>query len=75
MGRILCPAPGVPNNGPASAAYSALCHSLASVGQQRAPLFLSMVCLSLISRLNHADDVLAVIAGAQAQCEDAAEGG
>ena len=56
-------------------AYSALCHSLASVGQQRAPLFLSMVCLSLISRLNHADDALAVIAGAQAQCEDPAEGG
>ncbi len=30
--------------------YSALCAALAQVGEAQAPLFLSMVCLSLLSR-------------------------
>ncbi len=53
--------------------YSALCNSLATVGEQRAELFLSMVCLSLMARYERADDVLPLIANVHAQC--AAEAG
>ncbi len=53
--------------------YSALCESLASVGPEKAQLFLSMVCLSLMARYEHAQDVLPLIANVQAQC--AAEAG
>jgi hypothetical protein len=49
-------------------AYTALCETLAGVGQAQAPLFLSMVCLSLMSRLQSADQVLPLIANARAQC-------
>ena len=48
--------------------YSALCQSLATVGEQQAQLFLSMVCLSLMARYERADDVLPLIANVQAQC-------
>jgi hypothetical protein len=48
--------------------YSALCESLASVGEQNAQLFLSMVCLSLMARYHRAEDVLPLIANVQAQC-------
>lgn len=48
--------------------YSALCQSLASVGESKAQLFLSMVCLSLMARYERAEDVLALIANVQAQC-------
>lgn len=47
--------------------YSALCAALAQVGEAQAPLFLSMVCLSLLSRCETAADVLPLIANAQAQ--------
>ena len=50
-------------------AYTALCSAMAKVGVAQAPLFLSMVCLSLMSRFEHADDVLPLIANAYAQCE------
>jgi hypothetical protein len=53
--------------------YSALCEALASVGQGRAELFLSMVCLALMARHERAEDVLPVIANVRAQC--AAEAG
>ena len=52
--------------------YSALCTALASVGTAQAPLFLSMVCLSLMARSESAAQVLPLIAQAQKQCESAA---
>jgi len=54
--------------------YSALCEALASVGEARAPLLLSMLCLSLMSRCDRADVVLPLIANArqQAGADDAA---
>lgn len=48
--------------------YSALCEALAQVGQAQAPLLLSMLCLSLMSRFERADAVLPLIANAQKQC-------
>jgi hypothetical protein len=48
--------------------YSALCESLASVGERNAELFLSMVCLSLMARYERAEDVLALIDNVHAQC-------
>lgn len=50
--------------------YSALCEALARQGQDRAPLLLSMVCLSLISRMDYASQVLPLIAQAQAAAQD-----
>lgn len=49
--------------------YTALCTAMGQVGQAKAPLFLSMVCLSMMSRFEHADEVLPLIANAQAQCD------
>lgn len=48
--------------------YSALCQSLASVGEGKSELFLSMVCLSLMARYERADDVLTLIDHVHAQC-------
>lgn len=48
--------------------YSALCQALASVGETRAELFLSMVCLSLMARYPRAEDVLSLIDHVHAQC-------
>jgi hypothetical protein len=48
--------------------YSALCEALAQVGQAQAPLLLSMLSLSLMSRFEHAAEVLPLIANAQKQC-------
>ena len=53
--------------------YTALCESLAGVGEQKAQLFLSMMCLALMARYERAEDVLPLIANVQAQC--AAEAG
>jgi hypothetical protein len=47
--------------------YTALCQALAAAGEDRAPLFLAMVCLSLMARCERAEDVLPLIARAQAQ--------
>jgi hypothetical protein len=54
--------------------YSALCKSLASVGEANAQLFLSMVCLSLMARYERAEDVLPLIVNVQAQCAAEAVG-
>ena len=54
--------------------YSALCAALAEVGESRASLFLGMVCLSLMSRFERADEVLPLIANASAQCRQEAHG-
>lgn len=51
-------------------AYSVLCQALTTVGPERAPMLLSMVCLSLMSRLDRADQVLPLIATATACCRD-----
>ena len=52
--------------------YSALCETLSRVGEDKAALFLSMLCLSLISRLQQADEVLPLMAHAERQCADGA---
>jgi hypothetical protein len=50
--------------------YTALCQAMAEVGEQRAPLFLSMVCLALISRMDRAEQVMPLIVSAQKACRD-----
>jgi hypothetical protein len=54
--------------------YSALCQALAEVGPERAELFLSMMCLSLMARYENAEVVLPLIANVQAQCHAEAGG-
>lgn len=49
--------------------YSAMCEALARVGETRAPMFLAMLCLSLMSRFGRADQVLPLIANALAQSD------
>jgi hypothetical protein len=49
--------------------YSAVCEALVQVGEARAPMFLSMLCLSLMSRFQRADEVLPLIANALAQSD------
>jgi hypothetical protein len=55
--------------------YSALCEALTRVGEDKAPLFLSMLSLSLISRLQQADEVLPLLAHAERQCAGGAGNG
>jgi hypothetical protein len=55
--------------------YSALCEALASVGEGKAELFLSMVCLSLMARYERAGDVLTLIDHVHAQCAAEVEAG
>jgi hypothetical protein len=47
--------------------YSAVCEALSQVGEARAPMFLAMLSLSLMSRFERADQVLPLIANALAQ--------
>lgn len=47
-------------------AYTALAHALTRVGEARAPLFLSILCLSLISRQPDAATALQLIEQAEA---------
>lgn len=56
--------------------YAALRDGLAAVGEGRAELFLSMVCLALMARYPRADDVLPLVENVRAQCAaEAGEGG
>ena len=55
--------------------YSALCEALTRVGEDKAPLLLSMLCLSLMARLPQAEDVLPLMAHAERQCADGAGDG
>ena len=48
--------------------YSTLCTSLGNVGEPQSPLFLAMLCLSLISRFDNAGEVMALIRSAEQQC-------
>lgn len=50
--------------------YSAVCEALSQVGEARAPMFLSMLCLSLMSRFERADQVLPLVANALAQSHE-----
>ena len=47
--------------------YTALCHALADVGEDKAQLLLSMLCLQLMARSAGAADVLPLIATAREQ--------
>ena len=49
--------------------YSAVCEALTRVGEAQAPMFLSMLCLSLMSRFERADQVLPLIANALTQSD------
>jgi hypothetical protein len=49
-------------------AYTTLCEQLATLEPSQAPLFLSILCLDLMSRLPQASDVLPLIERARAQC-------
>lgn len=46
-------------------AYTALAHAVTRVGEEKAPLFLSMLCLSLISRQSDVGAVLGLIEQAE----------
>nr|MBF0685433.1 hypothetical protein [Pseudomonas sp.] len=50
--------------------YTSLCEAITRVGEQRAPLFLAMLSLSLIARQPNANDVLSLIAQAEAGAAD-----
>ncbi len=54
--------------------YTALCTALNQVGEVQAPLFLSMLCLSLMARSDSAMQVLSLIAQAQSKCEATSAG-
>lgn len=49
--------------------YTAVCEALSRVGEAGAPMFLSMLCLSLISRFDRAEQVLPLIENALAQSD------
>lgn len=55
--------------------YSAVCEALTQVGEARAPMFLAMLSLSLMSRFERADQVLPLIANALAQSDAGATDG
>ena len=55
--------------------YSGLCEALSRQGQAGVPLLLSMLCLSLISRMDNAGQVLPLIIQAQAAAQDSATDG
>ena len=49
--------------------YTALCNSLADVGEAQAQSFLAMLSLSLMAHSPSATQVLSLITQAQAQCQ------
>ena len=49
--------------------YTAVCEALTRVGEAGAPMFLAMLCLSLISRFDRAEQVLPLIENALAQSD------
>jgi hypothetical protein len=55
--------------------YSAVCEALTQVGEPQAPMFLAMLCLSLMSRFERADQVLPLIVNALAQSDAGAAHG
>lgn len=55
--------------------YSTLAQALAQVGQEQAPLMLSMLCLALIARMDSAGEVLPLIEQARRQIGESGRGG
>lgn len=52
--------------------YSSLCEAMARVGAERAPLFLSMLSLSLLARSAGSAEVLPLIAQAERRADASA---
>ena len=50
--------------------YTALCQAMSAVGQDKATLFLAMLCLSLVSHNPDAAQVLVLLEQAKARCLD-----
>ncbi len=48
--------------------YTALCHALGEVGQERSELLLAMVALALMARAPAAGEVLELIARSRERC-------
>lgn len=55
--------------------YTALCHALADVGEERSALLLSLLCLQLMGRSASAAEVLPLIATARERALDDAQAG
>lgn len=55
--------------------YTALCHALGAVGQERSELLLSMLCLALMARSDDAEGMLQLIARSRDRCQQEAQGG
>ncbi|MGV3570276.1 MAG: hypothetical protein ACO1PB_06725 [Ramlibacter sp.] len=55
--------------------YTALCHALGAVGQERSELLLSMLCLALMARSEEAEGMLQLIARSRDRCLQEAQGG
>lgn len=58
------------NNDELDQVYTSMAQALTRVGESRAPLFLSILGLSLLSRLPNAKDALALLAQAEASSLD-----
>ncbi|CAB3915887.1 hypothetical protein LMG26858_05008 [Achromobacter anxifer] len=56
------------NNDELDQAYTAMAQALTRVGEQQAPLFLSILSLSLLARLTDARDAAALLAQAETAC-------
>lgn len=56
------------NNDELDQAYTGMAQALSRVGEARAPLFLSILGLSLLARLPDAQEAAALVAQAEAAC-------
>ncbi len=56
------------NNDELDQTYTAMAQTLTRVGEQQAPLFLSILSLSLLARLTDARDAATLLAQAEAAC-------
>lgn len=48
--------------------YTELCHAMTRVGEAKSPLFLAMMCLTLMARQPSSGAVLAMIETTERQC-------
>lgn len=48
--------------------YTALCHALGDVGEERAPLLLAMVALGLMAKQDGAEAVLELVERSRERC-------
>lgn len=58
------------NNEELDQVYTSTAQSLTRVGESRAPLFLSILALSMLSRLSDAREALALLAQAEAASQE-----